>query len=352
MSSLISIKDLNVCFNTERGVSHVVKNLNFSIEKGETFGLVGESGCGKSITSRSLMKLIPPPGKITKGEIIFSQDDNSKNLLNIVDTSPKEMQQIRGKKIGMIFQEPDTALNPIMRVGDQIAETLFIQNELSNDQTFYSKINHSIKKIFSNKKKETKVAFFNKSVQLLKSLDIPDPENIAYRYPHQLSGGMKQRILIAIALAGSPSLLISDEATSSLDVTVQSQIINLLNQLKTQKIIQSILFITHDLGLASICCDRLAVMYAGCMCEIAKIPDIFEHPRHPYTNALLKTIPRQSKDTILNPISGQVPDLVDPPGGCRFHPRCKKAIEKCKTHLPELSSLNSNHKVACWNMHN
>lgn len=351
MSILISIKKLNICFQTETGISHVVKDVNFSIKNGETFGLVGESGCGKSVTSRSLMKLIPHPGKITQGEIIFSQHERSDKSIDIAHATENEMQHIRGKKIGMIFQEPDTALNPIMRVGDQISETLFIQNKSLNNQTFSTKIYHSIKKYLLKSTNETKKSYRNKAISLLKSLDIPDPDTVVAQYPHQLSGGMKQRILIAIALAGSPSLLISDEATSSLDVTVQSQIIRLLNQLKHQKIIQSILFITHDLGLASICCDRLAVMYAGCMCEIAQVPDIFERPVHPYTHALLETIPRQSKKTILNPIPGQVPNMINPPKGCRFHPRCNRAIEKCQTETPELSPLNSNHMVACWNMH-
>jgi peptide/nickel transport system ATP-binding protein len=309
--SLISVNALNINFNTSRGIAHVVKDVNFSIEFGETFGLVGESGCGKSVTSRSLMRLIHP-GKIDSGSILITKAPGNEPV-DIVKCNDKALQMIRGQTIGMIFQEPDMALNPIMRVGNQIAEAYYIQDYPKGFQTVF----HRVLPKFNRQKKEHYLA---KAIELLKALNIPGPETVARQYPHQLSGGMKQRILIAIALAGSPSLLISDESTSSLDVSIQSQIIVLLNQLKKEQRIQSILFITHDLGLAAMCCNRLAVMYAGSMCEIGCVPEIFNQPKHPYTQALLETIPRKSRTTTLKPIIGQVPDLVDAPTGCRFHP--------------------------------
>ena len=337
MNSLISVKALNIQFQTERGLAHVVRDVSFSIDFGETFGLVGESGCGKSMTSRALMGLIPYPGKISSGNIVMKPAPDTEPIA-LLKRNEKEMQGIRGQTIGMIFQEPDMALNPIMRVGDQITEAFYLQE---NQQSFWDRITWKFNK---NKRKQYQA----NAIQLLKALDISDPDNVAKRYPHQLSGGMKQRILIAIALAGSPSLLISDEATSSLDVSIQSQIIVLLDQLKHAQRIQSVLFITHDLGLAAMCCSRLAVMYAGSMCEIGPVPQIFLHPKHPYTQALLKTIPRKSHATELKPIPGQVPDLVDAPGGCRYHPRCDCRIDKCLHDNPVLVSVEKGHEVACW----
>jgi peptide/nickel transport system ATP-binding protein len=338
--SLLSVNALNIDFQTDRGFAHVVKDVHFSIGFGETFGLVGESGCGKSVTSRALMGLIPSPGKVSSGaiELTPTPDDSSIDLLHC---SEKELQRLRGQTIGMIFQEPDMALNPIMRVGDQIAETFLIQEHSHNNQTF---IHRWISGLNRHKKQE----YLIKSIELLKALDIPRAENVAQQYPHQLSGGMKQRILIAIALAGTPSLLISDESTSSLDVSIQSQIIVLLDQLKKEQRIQSVLFITHDLGLAAMCCTRLAVMYAGTMCEIGPVPDIFNHPKHPYTRALLETIPRKTRETNLKPISGQVPDLVDAPDGCRFHPRCTQKMKKCEQEMPMMISEGEGHQMACW----
>jgi len=346
MKPLISIKELNVHFQTERGPAHVVKDVTFSIESGETFGLVGESGCGKSVTSRAMMGLIPYPGKISSGNIVFRPDEPEQSI-QISHQPEKEMHAIRGQTIGMIFQEPDMALNPIMRVGDQISEAFYIQ-ENNAFQSSHSRLQTVFHKYISRFDHAKKRQYEAEVIHLLKALDIKDAENVFKRYPHQLSGGMKQRILIAIALAGSPSLLISDESTSSLDVSIQSQIIQLLDQLKAENRIQSILFITHDLGLAAMCCARLAVMYAGCMCEIGPVPDMFNQPLHPYTQALLKTIPRKSQKTELNPIMGQVPDLVNAPGGCRFHPRCSRAVEQCKNETPMLKNFKEGHAVACW----
>jgi peptide/nickel transport system ATP-binding protein len=338
--SLISVNALNINFYTARGIAHVVKNVNFSIEFGETFGLVGESGCGKSVVSRSLMGLIPHPGKIDSGSILLTPT-LGKQSIDIVKCTDQALQMIRGQTIGMIFQEPDMALNPIMRVGDQIAETYHIQAHLKGIQTFFSRWLPG----YNRPKKEK---YLSNAIELLKVLGISRPEIVAQQYPHQLSGGMKQRILIAIALAGSPSLLISDEATSSLDVSIQSQIIVLLDQLKKEKRIQSILFITHDLGLAAMFCDRLAVMYAGSMCEIGCVPKIFNQPKHPYTQALLEAIPKKSKSTKLKPIPGHVPDLVDAPTGCRFHPRCSQKMEKCEREIPSMHFVGKDHQVACW----
>ena len=337
---LIDVNALNIHFHTERGMAHVVKDVHFSIEYGETFGLVGESGCGKSVTSRALMGLIPHPGKISNGTIsLFSSPNDSP--IDIRNCSEKKMQRIRGQTIGMIFQEPDMALNPIMRIGDQIAEAYYLQEHLFG---FQALVNRWTSKF--NRPKKTK--YLRNAISLLKDLDISSPETVVRQYPHQLSGGMKQRVLIAIALAGSPSLLISDESTSSLDVSIQSQIIVLLEQLKKEQRIQSVLFITHDLGLAAKCCKRLAVMYAGSMCEIGRVPEIFHQPKHPYTRALIETIPRRSHFTHLKPISGQVPDLVNAPTGCRFHPRCPQKIQKCEQEMPLMNSVGQNHLVACW----
>jgi len=338
--SLILVNALNIHFQSERGLAHVVKDVHFSIGFGETFGLVGESGCGKSVTSRSLMGLVPYPGKISSGKILLTPTPNDSSI-DIVECAEKEMQIIRGQTIGMIFQEPDMALNPIMRVGDQIAEAYYLQE---HPQGVHVYLHRWISKI--NRQKKAK--YLANAIDLLKALDISRPETVARQYPHQLSGGMKQRILIAIALAGSPSLLISDESTSSLDVSIQSQIIVLLNQLKKEKRIQSVLFITHDLGLAAMCCNRLAVMYAGNMCEIGRVPEIFHNPRHPYTQALLETIPRRSKLTDLKPISGQVPDLVNAPNGCRFHPRCAQKMTKCEQEMPLMNMVGQDHQVTCW----
>jgi peptide/nickel transport system ATP-binding protein len=338
--SLISVDELNINFYTPRGIARVVKDVNFSIGFGETFGLVGESGCGKSVTSRSLMGLIHHPGKIDSGSILLTPKPD-KQSIDIVTCTDKALQMIRGQTIGMIFQEPDMSLNPIMRVGDQIAEAYYIQEHPKDIQAYF----HRWIPGFNRQKKEK---YVSNAVALLKALDISRPETVVRQYPHQLSGGMKQRILIAIALAGSPSLLISDESTSSLDVSIQSQIIVLLNQLKKEKRIQSILFITHDLGLAAMCCDRLAVMYAGCMCEIGRVPEIFQQPRHPYTQALLETIPKKSQTTNLKPISGQVPDLVDAPTGCRFHPRCHLKRDQCVQKMPSMNFVGQDHQVSCW----
>jgi len=338
--SLISVNALNIQFQTERGRAHVVKDVQFTICFGETFGLVGESGCGKSVTSRALMGLVPQPGRITGGTILLTPSPNE-SAIDLAQCSEKKMQGIRGQTVGMIFQEPDLALNPIMRVGDQIAEAYILQQHTQGIEKYF----HQWTSRFNRSKK---TEYLTNAIELLKALDISRPETVVRQYPHQLSGGMKQRILIAIALAGSPSLLISDESTSSLDVSIQSQIIVLLDQLKQEKRIQSVLFITHDLLLAAMCCTRLAVMYAGCMCEVGRVPEIFDHPKHPYTQALLDTIPRRTRKKSLSPIPGQVPDLVNSPNGCRFHLRCTKKMKKCEQEMPSIISVGQDHQVACW----
>ncbi len=380
MTKILDIKDLVTNFYTYEGVVKALNKVSFQVEHGSTFGLVGESGCGKSVTVRSIMQIVQSPGVVESGEINFSSINNGENnSIDLLKQSESFMQNIRGNDISMIFQEPNSALNPIMCIGEQIAESYM----------FHQK-KEIIEKILSIEKKENifpkasvnslvkplyKIAYNNpdsyflkfikkipvlkkwnkavlrtavaKSVELLGILGIPNPEKIVNQYPHNLSGGMKQRVVIAIALASNPVLLIADEATSNLDVTVQAQILDLLNDLKKRDIISSILLITHDLGVVAETCDSVGVMYAGNLCEVGKVKQIFENPQHPYTKALLDSVPKVKQEGVLKSIAGNVPDLVNPPSGCRFHPRCEKAMEQCKKDFPDISEVNEGHSVAC-----
>jgi len=383
MSELLNVQDLKTNFYTYEGVVKALDEVSFKIEEGDTLGLVGETGCGKSVTSLSIMRLIFPPGKIESGKVIFNLKNNSKSrYVDLLKQTEHWMQMIRGNEISMIFQEPSSALNPVYTVGEQIAESFLlhqkrqlyqeaaskIDKELTKKRNFFiQRITLSIEKKMCQlalKEKETFIFKFlshipllnmylhrikkialDKSVILLRMMGVPNPEGVVYRYPHELSGGMQQRVVIAMALACHPKLLIADEPTSNLDVTIQAQILDLIKELKkTMK--ASVLFISHDLGVIAEVCRWVAVMYAGCICELATVEELFENPLHPYTRALLRSIPRPGIKN-LESIEGNVPNLVNPPSGCRFHPRCPKAKEKCTRVKPKIEKVGKDHFVAC-----
>jgi oligopeptide/dipeptide ABC transporter ATP-binding protein len=318
---LLEVRNLKTYFYTEDGVVRAVDGVNFEVYPGEVLGIVGESGCGKSVTSLSIMRLIAPPGKVAEGEIYMG----GRNLLNL---SEDEMTKIRGNKISMIFQQPQTALNPVFRVDDQIGEVLNIHKDLGKD---------------AGKKR---------AIELLKMVGIPDAERRAEAYPHELSGGMAQRVMIAMALACVPELLIADEPTTALDVTIQAQILDLIRELR-EKMGTSVILITHDLGVVAEMCERVAVMYAGEVVEQADVNPLFEKPLHPYTQGLIGSIPilGQIKEK-LDVIPGSVPNLVNLPEGCRFAPRCaareKFGLEICSQRKPDLKEAAEEHLVRCW----
>ena len=321
MQALLEVKNLKTYFYTEDGVVKAVDGVDFYVNPGEVMGLVGESGCGKSVTSLSIMRLISPPGKIVSGEILFEGKD-------LVKASEEEMIQVRGNRVSMIFQQPQTALNPVFKVGDQIGEVLNIHQSLG---------------------KEVALA---RAVELLKMVGIPDPERRAQAYPHELSGGQAQRVMIAMALACVPDLLIADEPTTALDVTIQAQILDLMRNLR-QNIGTAIILITHDLGVIADMAERVAVMYAGYIVEQADVVPLFETPLHPYTQGLIGSIPILGKlKERLEVIPGSVPNLVNLPPGCRFAPRCRArteyALSICTEKEPELVLHSPNHSVRCW----
>ena len=318
--SLLKVKDLSVSFATDEGQVQALDAVDFEVKQGQTLGLVGESGCGKSVAALSVMRLLPRPmGEINGGSIHFE----GKDLLKL---TPDEMRQVRGNEIGMIFQEPMNALNPVSSIGDQISESFLLHQDI------------------------TKKEAWQKSIEMLDEVGIPVPENRVFEYPHQLSGGMRQRIVIAIALACKPKLIIADEPTTALDVTVQSQILDLLQSLK-EKLGSSVLLITHDLGVIAETCDQVCVMYAGRMVERAPVKELFAHPMHAYTRGLLSSIPRLDgiPKTELSTIDGMVPSLSELNSGCRFAPRSglehsKEQIEK----RPRFIEINPEHWVeAC-----
>ncbi|MCD7834494.1 MAG: ABC transporter ATP-binding protein [Lachnospiraceae bacterium] len=314
----LEIRDLCVEFHTIAGTVKAVDGLSYTLHKGEKLGIVGESGSGKSVSSLAVMGLIPnPPGKIVGGEIHFGGQD-------LTCLSEKEMQKIRGNKISMIFQEPMTSLNPIIRCGRQIAEVLQLHGGME-------------------KKKAMQEA-----IELLREVGIANPEARAYEYPHQMSGGMRQRVMIAMALACQPEVLIADEPTTALDVTIQAQILDLIRELNAKRG-TSILFITHDLGVVSELCDTVIVMYTGHVVEKAPVRDIFTSPKHPYTQGLLHAIPTITKERKpLVTIEGMVPNPTERIEGCSFWPRCPRATEKCKTEVPPIQSISDERDVRCW----
>ncbi|MGB9627124.1 MAG: ABC transporter ATP-binding protein [Thermodesulfobacteriota bacterium] len=314
---LLEIKNLSTHFFTEDGVIRAVEDVSFEIHSGEILCLVGESGCGKTVTGLSILRLIPsPPGRIVSGEILF----NEKDLLKLEEA---EMEKVRGNEISMIFQEPMTSLNPVFTIGDQIMEALLLHQGLDKEKAR------------------------ERAIELLARVKIPSPESRIDAYPHQLSGGMRQRAMIAMALACQPKLLIADEPTTALDVTIQAQVLRLLKEIQGE-MGMAMLLITHDLGVVSEIADWVAVMYAGRLVEYAPLTTIFHQMRHPYTKGLLESIPNlKEKRSRLNAILGQVPNPLDLPSGCKFHPRCYLATEACKKEEPPLLQINGDHFSRC-----
>lgn len=315
---LLRIQNLHTFFFTDRGLVPAVQDVSFHIDRGETVGLVGESGCGKSVTAHSVMRLIPdPPGKIVSGSILL--EDTELTRLPI-----KEMREIRGKDIAMIFQEPMTSLNPVIQVGNQIIENILLHTDMGSAQARH------------------------RTIELLARVGIPSPEIRVDEYPHQLSGGMKQRVMIAMALSCNPKLLIADEPTTALDVTIQAQILELLRDLQRQYSM-SILLITHDLGVIAEMAHRVVVMYASKVVEMAENKELFYNPRHPYTRGLFRSIPKlDDEGRKLHPIPGMVPAPQEFPKGCKFHPRCMDCMKVCKLYEPPLKLVAENHWAACW----
>lgn len=317
ISTLLQIKNLKVSFNTDNGLIYPVDGVSLEINDGETLAVVGESGCGKSLTALSIMGLIDKPGKIAEGEIIFQDKD-------LVKIKKRNWQQIRGKELAMIFQEPLTSLNPVFAIGNQILESICL----------HQKVN----------KQEAK----KRSIELLKRVGIPRADKIYEYYPHSLSGGMRQRVMIAIALSCNPKLLIADEPTTALDVTIQAQILELMRGL-SREFGTAIMLITHDLGVVAEMADQVVVMYAGQVVEKADVYSLFKDPKHPYTNGLLNSTPKidELKDE-LETIEGVVPSPFEVPQGCRFYPRCSKAQEQCIIGQPKLKEISNKHAVRCW----
>jgi peptide/nickel transport system ATP-binding protein len=379
MAKLLETVDLVTNFYTYEGVVKALNRVSLVVDHGSTFGLVGESGCGKSVAVRSIMRIVPEPGCIEGGKVIVYLDDKNKaDGIDLLQQSEAYMQRLRGERISMIFQEPNAALNPTMSVGDQIAESFLfhqkkqmcgkILKDLESPACrsgFPLKQVQQIYRMAARRPDAFTIRLLNRipfvrfwrhrlkneararAVEIIAKLGIPNPKDIIQQYPHHLSGGMKQRIVIAIALACSPVLLIADEATSNLDVTIQAQILDLLRRLKQEEI-SSVLLITHDLGVVAEICDRVGVMYAGNLCEVADVKDLFQKPLHPYTRALLAAVPKFSMEDELKSIEGNVPNLVTPPSGCRFHPRCPHAMAVCKEAFPEMTEIGQNHQVACY----
>ena len=315
---LIEVKNLKTSFYTNKGVSKAIDGIDFEIYSGETLGLVGESGCGKSVTALSIMRLIQnPPGKIVDGEIRFKGRD-------LLKLKPEEMRRLRGKDISMIFQDPMTSLNPVFTVGNQISEAILLHKDVS--------------------KKEAMV----QTVEMLQKVDIPLPEQRVNEYPYQFSGGMRQRIMIAIALSCSPQLLIADEPTTALDVTIQVQILNLMNNLK-DKFDMSMLLITHDLGVIAEMADRVAIMYAGSVVEYTDIKTLLTNYKHPYTHGLINSVPQINQEVDrLTTIPGIVPNCYNLPRGCKYNTRCPLADDDCFVQEPEIKEIEKGHQVRCW----
>lgn len=317
---LLSVQDLVVNFHTLDGVVHALDGVTFDIRKREILGLVGETGCGKSATGLAILKILPDNSEIVKGQVILEGDE-------ILHKAENQVMNIRGRKIAMIFQDPASSLNPVFPIGKQLLDVLKIHNK-ATDQDSLRKLAH----------------------EKLIMVELSDPESVMTLYPHELSGGMQQRVMMAIALSSSPLLLIADEPTTALDVTIQAQLLVLLKKLK-ETLGLSVLLITHNLGVVRELCDRIAIMYAGSIVESAKTDRIFKNPLHPYTRGLISSVVTgRLRGKVLHYIPGTVPSLLHPPLGCKFHPRCSYAIEACKQSRPELLEVEDGHFAACYNM--
>jgi len=317
LQNLLRICDLHVYFYTYEGTVKALDGVTFTMNKGDALGIVGESGCGKSTTALSILRLIPPPGKIIKGEIIF----NGENLLK---TNEDEMRHIRGRDITMIFQEPTTSLNPVFKIGKQLMDVIMFHLKVDKHKAYRS------------------------ASEILEAVRMPDVKEVMEQYPHELSGGMRQRVMIAMALACKPTLIIADEPTSSLDVTIQAQVLNIMLNL-LEKFNVSLLLITHDLGIVAETCDKVIIMYAGVVVEQGNVKRIFKDPKHPYTQGLINAIPKliEKKDKFIT-IQGTIPNLINPPLGCKFHPRCPYKMEICDKQRPDPVEIEPEHWIFCF----
>jgi oligopeptide/dipeptide ABC transporter ATP-binding protein len=314
--SILRVENLRTYFFTYAGIVKAVDDISLEVSKGETLGVVGESGSGKTVTAQSILRIVPSPGKIVDGTIEFE----GKNLLELAE---KQMQRIRGKEIAYVPQDPTTTLDPVYRVGEQLSEVIIRHHDISKRDALA------------------------KATDLLRNVEIPDPEIRINQYPHELSGGTKQRIAIARALAGDPALILADEPTTALDVTIQAQILDLLKELKNRLNVAMVL-ITHDMGIVADVCDRVTVLYAGQVCESGTVEQVFEKPKHPYTQALLTSVPNLAlRKEKLSVIPGNVPNLIEPPSGCRFNPRCSYAQQICIDKVPELEPIGEGRLVHC-----
>jgi oligopeptide transport system ATP-binding protein len=319
MEPLLQVKDLVTRFHTAEGTVYAVNGVSFNVNEGETVAIVGESGCGKSVTMMSILRLIPiPPGEISHGQALFHQND----LLTLGES---EMEHVRGSQIAMIFQDPMTSLNPVLTIGRQISESLRVHLNMDKEQAL------------------------QRTIELLEQVGISEAASRLSAYPHQFSGGMRQRVMIAMALACNPSLLIADEPTTALDVTIQAQITELVSRLREQ-LHMAIIWITHDLGVVAGLAERVLVMYAGYIVEESGVDDLYEDPRHPYTQALLQALPRidRRRSSRLRSIPGAPPNLLVAPHGCPFAQRCEYAFDQCRAEMPALTSVGLNHRIACW----
>ncbi len=316
MTSLLELKDVSLDFVTETGTAKVLDRVSFSIGEGEVFGLVGETGCGKTVTALTILRLLPSNATIRTGSVKFLGEE-------LLSKTEEEMQKLRGTKVSMVFQDPATSLNPVYSVGEQVTRVI--------------KVHEGVEKDVAEER----------ALEIFRRVGLPDPENVLRSYPHELSGGMQQRVMISMALACKPKLLIADEPTTAVDVTIQAQILDLLMELQREFRL-SVLLITHNLGIVAETCQRVGVMYAGTLAEVATTKDLFREPLHPYTQRLLKSLPRpDARGQPLASIPGTVPSLIDPPTGCRYHPRCEFAMPTCATRRPKLQTHRPDHDAAC-----